>query len=37
METWNVGIFRNDIAADVKDEYIDCLREGLSDEEEDMN
>lgn len=35
MGTWNVGIFQNDIADDVKDEYIDCLREGLSDEEAD--
>ena len=35
MGTWNVGIFQNDIADDVKDEYIECLREGLSDEEAD--
>mgnify|MGYP003289236891 CR=1 FL=1 len=33
MGTWNVGIFQNDIADDVKNEYIDCLREGISDEE----
>lgn len=31
MGTWNVGIFQNDIAADIKEEYINFLREGYSD------
>ncbi len=29
MGTWNVGIFQNDIAEDVKIEYIELLRDGL--------
>ncbi len=35
MGTWNVGIFQNDIAADVKDEYISYLKEGYSDSDAD--
>lgn len=33
MGTWGTGIYDNDIAADVRDEYISKLRGGKTDEE----
>ena len=32
MGTWGVGIYQNDISADVKEDYIAKLKSGKSDE-----
>lgn len=33
MGTWEVGIYQNDLSADVKDDYISKLKAGKSDEQ----
>lgn len=33
MGTWNAGLFSNDTTCDVKDTYIECLKQQLSNEE----
>lgn len=35
MGTWGIGIFQNDIALDVKEEYLNYLKEGYSDYDAD--
>ena len=29
MGTWNYGIFDNDVAQDIKEEYLDLLKRGI--------
>ncbi|MDE5649368.1 MAG: hypothetical protein K2I33_05645, partial [Oscillospiraceae bacterium] len=33
MGAWGVRLYQNDLAEDIKGQYIDCLREGKTNEE----